>query len=401
MAASRPEVAARGQRGVTTATPRTLRVINDAAALQLLLEHGALSRAQLAEMTGLSKPTAAQLLIRLRDEGLVVERGESSGAPGPNARLYAVNDRAAMVAGLDVAEEHATAAIADITGRVLAEQRIDVDFTTDADPVPVVSQLLTETARRAGVRLRDINHVTLGVSAAYDVADDALTFAGHIPGWAHRDVLRRLRKALRTDLVVDNDVNLAAVWERRHGAAQDAGAFVLLWVGEGLGLSIDLGGALYAGATGGAGEIGYMPLGLPGAGVAPPTFDDLAGAPAVTALAHAHGFEGSAHEAVAAARADLARGLPVLAELARRLAAGLAPIAAVLDPPLVVLAGSTCVAGGEELVRLVSHELRAVSPFDTPLALTRAPGSPVLPGALDAGLERVRASVLGLGRGRA
>src|SRR6059058_2003901 len=148
MTASGPVVAPHTRRRqVTTATPRTLRAINDAAALELMLRHGALSRAQLAEMTGLSKPTAAQLLTRLRDEGLVVERGESSGAPGPNARLYAVNDRAAMVAGLDVAEEHATAAIADITGRVLAENRIDVDFSIDVDPVPVVSQLLTETAR--------------------------------------------------------------------------------------------------------------------------------------------------------------------------------------------------------------------------------------------------------------
>src|SRR5437763_9145874 len=82
MTASGPVVAPHTRRRqVTTATPRTLRAINDAAALELLLQHGALSRAQLAEMTGLSKPTAAQLLTRLAEEGLVVERGESSGAP--------------------------------------------------------------------------------------------------------------------------------------------------------------------------------------------------------------------------------------------------------------------------------------------------------------------------------
>src|SRR5205807_3742257 len=178
---SRPESTTHDRHNASMPTPRTLRVINDAPPLQLLLEHAALSRAQLAEMTGLSKPTAEQLLTKLCDEGIVVEQGENSGAPGRNARLYAVNDRAAMVAGLDVAEEHATAAVADVTGRVLAEQRIDVDFGTDIDPVPVVSQLLSDTARRGGVRLRDIDHVTLGVSAAYDVSADALTFAGHIP----------------------------------------------------------------------------------------------------------------------------------------------------------------------------------------------------------------------------
>src|SRR3954471_22020214 len=156
MTASGPVVAPHTRRRqVTTATPRTLRAINDAAALELLLRHGSLSRAQLAEMTGLSNPTAAQLLTRLSHEGLVVERGETSGAPGPNARLYALNDRAAHVAALDVSEEHAAAAAVRSPGRVGPEHWTTVDFRADADPVPVVRQLLTDTARRGGVRLRD------------------------------------------------------------------------------------------------------------------------------------------------------------------------------------------------------------------------------------------------------
>src|SRR5213080_3461970 len=132
MTASGPVVAPHTRRRqVTTATPRTLRAINDAAALELLLQHGALSRAQLAEMTGLSKPTAAQLLTRLAEEGLVVERGESSVAPGPNARLYAVNRRAPLVAALEVAEEPETSAVGDIPGAVMDEQRISVPSRSD------------------------------------------------------------------------------------------------------------------------------------------------------------------------------------------------------------------------------------------------------------------------------
>jgi predicted NBD/HSP70 family sugar kinase len=82
--------------------------------------------------------------------------------------------------------------------------------------------------------------------------------------------------------------------------------------------------------------------------------------------------------------------MPFLSELARRLAGGLAPIVAVLDPPLVVLAGPTCVPGGEVLVQLVSEELRAMSPFNTRLAVSEVQGSPVLQGGLDAGLARLR-----------
>jgi predicted NBD/HSP70 family sugar kinase len=126
-------------------------------------------------------------------------------------------------------------------------------------------------------------------------------------------------------------------------------------------------------------------------GALPPTFDDLLGGRAVAALAREHGLPSDPGAAVAAARADLSRGMPFLSELARRLAGGLAPIVAVLDPPLVVLAGPTCVPGGEVLVQLVGEELRAMSPFTTRLAVSEVEGSPVLRGGLDAALARLRA----------
>ena len=80
-------------------TPRMLRGINDRAALDLLLEHGPLSRTRLGELTGLSKPTASQLLGRLEAAGLVVASGSSRGGPGPRAQLYAVNPRAGVRRG--------------------------------------------------------------------------------------------------------------------------------------------------------------------------------------------------------------------------------------------------------------------------------------------------------------
>src|SRR5581483_11760205 len=103
-----------------------------------------------------------------------------------------------------------------------------------------------------------------------------------------------------------------------------------LWFGDGLGLAIDLGGTLLRGASGGAGEIGYMPL------VVPPSTDlhDVVGGQAVLALARRYGIEAdSPGEAV------LKAGTEMLAELAERIAVGLAVVVAVLDPALVVLAG--------------------------------------------------------------
>jgi predicted NBD/HSP70 family sugar kinase len=393
---------ARDDADVSGATPRTVRAINDRVALELLLQHRTLTRTQLATLTGLSKPTATQLLQRLAESGLIVPRGTTSGSPGPNAQLYGLNERAAHVAAVDVDEHRLTVAVADLAGNVLGEVAAEADFTGPEDPVPAVRQMLGDACRRSGVKLRDLASVVLGLPAAYDAATDRLAFADHIPGWAEGQTLARLRAALRAELVVENDVKLAAVWERGHGAARDVHSFALLWVGTGLGLAVDFGGTLYAGATGGAGEIGYMRLGLrsPGQGSLPATFDDLVGSEAVKALAREHGLPATPGEAVAAARQDLGRGMPFLSELARRLAGGLAPVVAVLDPPLLVLAGPTCVPGGEVLVQLVTEELRAMSPFNTRLAVSEVQGSPVLQGGLDAGLARVRARLFADG-GRA
>ena len=253
---------ARDEADVPGATPRTVRAINDRVTLELLLQHRALTRTQLAGLTGLSKPTATQLLQRLAESGLIVPRGTTTGAPGPNAQLYGLNERAAFVAAVDVDEHRLTAAVADLAGNVLGEVSAPADFTGPEDPVPAVRQMLGDACRRGGVKLRDLDSVVLGVPAAYDAGSDRLTFADHIPGWAEEQTLARLRLALRAELVVENDVKLAAVWERGHGAARDADSFALLWIGTGVGLAVDIGGSLYTGATGGAGEIGYMRLGL-------------------------------------------------------------------------------------------------------------------------------------------
>ena len=80
----------------TPGQPRLLRLLNDRSALDLLLELGPLSRVQICDLTGLSKPTASRLLARLEQAGLVSAVGTSSGGPGRNAVLYAVHGPAPM-----------------------------------------------------------------------------------------------------------------------------------------------------------------------------------------------------------------------------------------------------------------------------------------------------------------
>ncbi|WP_449065864.1 MarR family transcriptional regulator, partial [Planomonospora algeriensis] len=107
----------------TPGTPSLLRAINDRAALQALLERGPLTRPEIGALTGLSKPTASQLLLRLQEAGLVVPGGVREGMPGRTAEVYRLNPSAAYVAALDVTRTHIDARVADITGAVVGEHR--------------------------------------------------------------------------------------------------------------------------------------------------------------------------------------------------------------------------------------------------------------------------------------
>src|SRR5215475_11439700 len=102
-------------------TPSLLRELNDRAALELLLAEGPLTRAQLSDRTGVSKVTVSQMLARLEERGLARIAGEQAGGRGPNAALYSVVPSCAYVAGLYVDFDLVSAAVADVTGRRVAE----------------------------------------------------------------------------------------------------------------------------------------------------------------------------------------------------------------------------------------------------------------------------------------
>ena len=388
---------------------RLLRAINERAALGLLLERGPLTRGDLRELTGLAKPTTSEVLRRLEEAGLARVVGRTSGGPGPNAEVYAVNPDAAYGAAVSVREHDnsVVTSLCDLTGEVRARIEVEVDFS-QADPVQAVADAVQVACEHAGVPLQRLGHVQLGVPGSYDETADEIHHID-VPGWSRPGLIGEIRRRLETEVSVDNDVNLAATAERAHGIAADADSFALLWLGEeGLGLAIYIGGALLRGARGGAGEIGYMPVGLPGppeAGASSGVhdFQDLVGGEAVRELARQYGFTtsgGLGHTAVAAAVAGLDNDDPAkprefLDALASRIAVGLAAVIAVLDPALVVLAGEVGQAGGVALRDAVTAALRDLSVLQTAVAATSLEDDAVLLGALDASLTAVRGELLG------
>ncbi len=387
----------------TPGTPSLLRAINDRAALQALLERGPLTRPEIGALTGLSKPTASQLLARLQEAGLVVLNGIREGLPGRTAEVYRLNPAAAHVAALDVTSSHIDARVADITGTVIGEYRLPTPGRAAGDVVERVRAAL-EGANAPG----DLRRAVIGVQGAIDPGTGKLGYATSkdMPGWHIPALVSTLSEGLGMQVAVENNVNLVAQAEQAYGAAQGHQDFVLLWADEGLGSALVLGGRLHRGATGGAGEVGYMPA--PGAPTAREAgryanhgYQALTGGPAVLKILRSYGVRGATFVQAVRNAVQISEGTGKRADNARagrrdvasRLAIGLASITSVVDPELIVLTGGTLLAGGETLRELVERELHALTIPRPPLLLSAVEGNPVLAGALDLALATTRDEV--------
>ncbi|MFE1955071.1 ROK family transcriptional regulator [Streptomyces sp. NPDC059524] len=385
------------------ASPSTARAINDRLALRLLQEEGPLTAGQLKERTGLSRPTVADLVERLAAAGFIQVVGEAGAQRrGPNARLYGLVADRAHLAALDVRTEGVRLVVADLLGAVRAEASLSVD-TREATGAAVerTIALLERTAKEAGVER--LHTIGVGAPGLVDPVTGALRDSTKLPEW-HRRLVPALQERLGARVLVENETNLAALAERRDGVARDRDTFVLLWLGLGIGAAVVLDGVLRRGASGGTGEVGFLPVpgtgGLPSATGCDGGFHDLAGAGAVLSLAGEYGLVGAAEPLERAfdvvreaAGASGGAAEEFLDALAGRLAIGAAAVVAVLDPGCVVLAGEVGRAGGDALARRVAVRLAAMSPLVTEVRAGILGGGAVLSGALVMAREAAQEAV--------
>lgn len=271
------------------ASPSTARAINDRLALRLLQQEGPLTAGQLKQLTGLSRPTVADLVERLGAAGLIAVVGEAGEQRrGPNAKVYGIVADRAHLAALDVRTEGVAVAVADLVGRVLAEASVPIAGDTGTGPALEQAVALVErVAKEAGAER--LHTVGIGAPGLVDPSSGELRDSTGLPEW-HRRLVATLQERLPEARVsVENETNLAALAEQRDGAAQDRDTFVLLWLGHGTGAAVVLDGALRRGASGGTGEIGFLPV--PGTTALPTStdceggFHSLASSAAVVSLA--------------------------------------------------------------------------------------------------------------------
>jgi predicted NBD/HSP70 family sugar kinase len=391
------------QNTATASTTSVLRVMNERAVFAETFRLGKVSRPELAQQTGLSKPTVALALTNLERAGLLRQVGTRAGAAGRSAVLYEVRPEAGWVLAVDVGRSYVRVALADLVGTIVARKDEPSRGPRARDLVAQLTRLAGELAAEAGIARDGITLAVFGTPGIHDKATGALHLAPNLPGWDRRGSVERLAGIAGPTYVVENDVDLAAVGEATYGLGRGVRHFVYVSIGNGTGMGIIIDGRLYRGFRGAAGEIGYLPVGE-GDPLQERTsarrrgmFESVAAADGVVELARRLGMSGaaSAKDVFDAARAGDETARRAVSREVDHVSHAVAGIAAVLDPELVVLGGGIGSHAGDLLTGPVAERLRDLVVLRPPRIEVSGLGpDAVLLGALAVGLTEARDLVL-------
>jgi predicted NBD/HSP70 family sugar kinase len=373
----------------TRATPPLLKHLNERTVLETIRAGAPISRAEISRRVGISKPTVSLALQSLLTAGLVREASRGPDGPSYGAVFFEPIPDAAFVLGLDLGARFLRGAVCDLAGEIRARQDVELRGADADGALRALVALHASLVEAAALPVDRIDGVVLGVPGVVDATTGKLQLTTpNIPGLEGRAFGAEVHERLGVGVTVENDVNLAAVGERWAGSARGVDDFAFLSVGTGTGMGLILGGELHRGNHGAAGEVDWALAGL--------TADVDPSADGVAALAATLAAQSSADTALvppydardifAAARSGDVLARAIVDEAARRIAAHIAPIAAVADPALVVLGGGLG-ANGDLLLEPVRTLLADWMPYPPRVEISSLGEAAVLMGALAVGLQ--------------
>ncbi|WP_405373626.1 MULTISPECIES: ROK family transcriptional regulator [unclassified Microbacterium] len=336
---------------------------------QLLRDGLPRTRADLAKSTGLARSTIAARVDELMRMGLItpVADGVSTGGRPPSQ--FALNPAAKVVIAADLGASHATVAITDLAGSVLAELSESIDIADG--PVPVLTWLLegaTELLSRVGRDARAVAAIGIGVPGPVEHSTGIPANPPIMPGWDRFDIPGWLQQHIVVPVLVDNDVNTMALGERAAAwPATDNLLFVKIATGIGAGLISD--GHLQRGAQGVAGDIGHVQVAR--GGDVPCTcgnrgcLEALASGPAIARSLRALGVEAhTGDDVVDLVKRGNVEAIQAVRQAGRDVGEVLTTCVSLVNPSVIAIGGSMARVG-EHLIAGVREVVYARS---TPLA---------------------------------
>lgn len=313
-----------------------------------------MSQANLARTAGLSPSTVSTLFTALHEEGVVSPFGEDRvNASGPKggrpARLWTLRSSIGVVVGIDFGKQHVRVAVADLAHALVAE-RISA-LLPDArasEHIAIAVHLIDDALTDVGLDRSHVLSVGAGIPGPIRGSTGSLGDSTILPGWIGVNAAAALRDALDLPVEVDNDANLGGLGEWMWGAARGRQDALYVRASTGIGSGLILNGALYAGASGTAGEIGHLIIDPRGPLCRCGNFgclESIAGTNTILAAMDGPDNARSVSELILRAHSGDAQSIRLLAGAGEAIGLGLSAMCNILNPELIVIGGELALAG--------------------------------------------------------
>ena len=227
------------------------------AVLDHVRAHGASSRAELAQATGLGRSVLTQRVDALLDYGLLAEDGIGVSTGGRAPRLLRFRADAGYLLVADLGATSTDVALADLAGEIVVHRQEASDIAAGPDAVLArVEELFDECVAEAGVT-GSLWGIGIGVPGPVEFESGRPVSPPIMPGWDGYAVRERFAER-GVPVWVDNDVNVMALGELTAGCGRGVDDFVFVKIGTGIGAGIVVDGRIHRGAKGSAGDVGHI-----------------------------------------------------------------------------------------------------------------------------------------------
>jgi len=234
-----------------------MRDINRSMVLETMEKEGHISRADISRLTKISSPTVSLIVEHFLNKGIVKEKGMGESSGGRKPTLIELNPNAGFVIGVDLGGTNMKLVLANLGGRIVKKVKGPTIHPSSNNKIlNRLKGLIHSIIDDSNVDRDLILAIGIGVSGVTDESG-RVSFAPAL-GWEDLPVRDLLREEFKIPVIVENDVNTAALGEKLFGVGRTVENFVFVAIGTGVGAGIIINGELYKGFASAAGEVGYL-----------------------------------------------------------------------------------------------------------------------------------------------
>jgi glucokinase-like ROK family protein len=229
---------------------------NKSLVLQMVMEKEPISRADIAQFSGLNKATVSSLVSELLDENLIYESGPGESSGGRRPVILHFNKVAGYAVGIDIGVNYILGVLTDLKGNIVIEKNQFIHDTSYSVILETVIKVVRTLLQEMPDSRYGIVGIGIGVPGIVD-KEGTILLAPNL-GWKNISLKTDIENEFKFPVIIENEANAGAYGEKQFGAGQKFQNIIYISAGIGIGVGIILNGELYQGHNGFSGEMGHM-----------------------------------------------------------------------------------------------------------------------------------------------